>query len=160
MNCNHKKKIQIRFGDIDIMGHVNNGVQLSYLDLGRLDYFEQVYGQTIDWNDAALLVAHLEIDYLAPILLKDKIEDALYGHSKKDQEGILSDLEEELIIHIEKTFSEEKISQAKIDFEKEINKIVHKNILEKEKRLANRGPRRYTGFNNSYLRRSWRRTDA
>jgi len=74
MNCNHKKKIQIRFGDIDIMGHVNNGVQLSYLDLGRLDYFEQVYGQTIDWNDAALIVAHLEIDYISPILLRDKIE--------------------------------------------------------------------------------------
>ena len=74
MNCNHKKKIQIRFGDIDMMGHVNNGVQLSYLDLGRLDYFEQVYGQTIDWNDAALIVAHLEIDYLSPILLKDNVE--------------------------------------------------------------------------------------
>lgn len=74
MNCNHKKKIQIRFGDIDIMGHVNNGVQLSYLDLGRLDYFEQVYGQTINWNDAALIVAHLEIDYLSPILLRDQIE--------------------------------------------------------------------------------------
>jgi acyl-CoA thioester hydrolase len=74
MNCNHKKKIQIRFGDIDIMGHVNNGVQLSYLDLGRWDYFEQVYGQTINWNDAALIVAHLNIDFLAPILLKDKIE--------------------------------------------------------------------------------------
>ena len=74
MNCNHKKKIQIRFGDIDIIGHVNNGVQLSYLDLGRLDYFEQVYGQTVDWKDAALIVAHLEIDYLSPILLKDKIE--------------------------------------------------------------------------------------
>lgn len=74
MDFNHKKRIQIRFGDIDIMGHVNNGVQLSYLDLGRLDYFEQVYGQTIDWNDAALIVAHLEIDYLSPILLKDKIE--------------------------------------------------------------------------------------
>ena len=74
MNCNHKKKIQIRFGDIDIIGHVNNGVQLSYLDLGRLDYFEQVYGQTINWNDAALIIAHLEIDYLSPILLKDQIE--------------------------------------------------------------------------------------
>jgi len=80
MNCNHKKKIQIRFGDIDIMGHVNNGVQLSYLDLGRLDYFEQVYGQTINWNDAALIVAHLEIDYLSPILLKDKIEVHTHIH--------------------------------------------------------------------------------
>ncbi len=80
MNCNHKKKIQIRFGDIDIMGHVNNGVQLSYLDLGRLDYFEQVYGQTINWNDAALIVAHLEIDYMAPILLKDHIEVHTHIH--------------------------------------------------------------------------------
>jgi len=80
MNCNHKKKIQIRFGDIDIMGHVNNGVQLSYLDLGRLDYFERVYGQTINWNDAALIVAHLEIDYLSPILLKDKIEVHTHIH--------------------------------------------------------------------------------
>ncbi len=74
MNCNHKKKIQIRFGDIDIMGHVNNGVQLSYLDLARWKYFEQVYGQTISWNDAALIVAHLDIDFLSPILLNDQIE--------------------------------------------------------------------------------------
>ena len=74
MICNHKKKIQIRFGDVDMMGHVNNGVQLSYLDLARLAYFEQVYGQTIDWKDAALIVAHLEIDYFSPILLKDNIE--------------------------------------------------------------------------------------
>ncbi len=80
MNCNHKKKIQIRFGDIDIMGHVNNGVQLSYLDLGRLDYFEKVYGQTINWNDAALIVAHLEIDYLSPILLKDNVEVHTHIH--------------------------------------------------------------------------------
>lgn len=80
MNSNHKKKIQIRFGDIDIMGHANNGVQLSYLDLARLDYFEQVYGQTISWNDAALIVAHLEIDYLSPILLKDQIEVHTHIH--------------------------------------------------------------------------------
>ncbi len=80
MNSKHIKEIQIRFGDIDIMGHVNNGVQLSYLDLGRLDYFEQVYGQTIDWNEAALIVAHLEIDYLAPIFLKDEIEVHTHIH--------------------------------------------------------------------------------
>ncbi len=74
MEFKHIKKIQIRFGDIDLMGHANNGVQLSYLDLGRMEYFLKVYGQVIDWSDAALLVAHLEIDYLSPILLDDKIE--------------------------------------------------------------------------------------
>lgn len=74
MEFKHIKKIQVRFGDIDMMGHANNGVQLSYLDLGRLHYFEQVYGEVVDWNDSALIVAHLEIDYLSPITLKDKIE--------------------------------------------------------------------------------------
>jgi acyl-CoA thioester hydrolase len=74
MECKHKKRIQIRFGDIDLMGHANNGVQLSYLDLARMDYFQQVYGGVIDWNDSALIVAHLEIDYLLPITLEDKIE--------------------------------------------------------------------------------------
>lgn len=74
MNCNHIQKIQIRFGDIDLMGHVNNGIQLGYLDLARWKYFEQVYGQTISWNDAALIVAHLDIDFLSPILLDDQVE--------------------------------------------------------------------------------------
>jgi acyl-CoA thioester hydrolase len=74
MEFKHTKKIQIRFGDIDLMGHANNGVQLSYLDLARMEYFKKVYGQVIDWNVAALIVAHLEIDYLSPIMLNDKIE--------------------------------------------------------------------------------------
>ncbi len=74
MKFKHTKKIQIRFGDIDLMGHANNGVQLSYLDLARMEYFQKVYGQVIDWKDAALIVAHLEIDYLSPIMLNDKIE--------------------------------------------------------------------------------------
>ena len=74
MEFKHIKKIQIRFGDIDLMGHSNNGVQLSYLDLARMDYFQQLFGQVIDWNDSALVVAHLEIDYLSAITLNDKIE--------------------------------------------------------------------------------------
>ncbi|MRT92180.1 thioesterase family protein [Ancylomarina sp. 16SWW S1-10-2] len=74
MNSNHTQKIQIRFGDIDLMGHVNNGIQLGYLDLARWKYFEQVYGQTISWDDAALIVAHLDIDFVSPILLNDQVE--------------------------------------------------------------------------------------
>ncbi|MCY1635085.1 acyl-CoA thioesterase [Marinifilum sp. D737] len=74
MEFRHIKKIQVRFGDIDLMGHANNGVQLSYLDLARMDYFQQVYGQVIDWNNSALVLAHLEIDYLSSITLQDKIE--------------------------------------------------------------------------------------
>lgn len=74
MKFNHRKEIQIRFGDIDILGHVNNAVQLSYFDLARLSYFEQFYGDIIRWEESAVIVAHLEIDFLVPILIKDNIE--------------------------------------------------------------------------------------
>ncbi len=74
MRFKHRTPIQLRFGDIDMMGHVNNGVQLSYLDLARVQYFNELFGKDIDWNEAILIVAHLEIDYFAPILLDDEIE--------------------------------------------------------------------------------------
>ncbi len=74
MNFKHKTPVQIRFSDMDMMGHANNGVQLSYLDLARVHYFNELFGTDVDWNEAILIVAHLEIDYLAPIMLNDSIE--------------------------------------------------------------------------------------
>ncbi len=74
MNFKHITPVQIRFGDMDMMGHANNGVQLSYLDLARVHYFNDLFGTDMDWNEAILIVAHLEIDYFAPITLNDKIE--------------------------------------------------------------------------------------
>ena len=32
---NHQQEIQIRFNDVDVIGHVNNAVQLSYFDIDR-----------------------------------------------------------------------------------------------------------------------------
>jgi len=73
MQFNHNTDIQIRFGDIDMMGHVNNGIQLSYLDIARMNYFMKIYAQSINPKDVSPIVARLEIDYLAPILLMDKV---------------------------------------------------------------------------------------
>ena len=35
----HKTPIQIRFNDVDQMGHVNNAVIMEYLDLGKDAFF-------------------------------------------------------------------------------------------------------------------------
>jgi acyl-CoA thioesterase FadM len=34
-------KIQIRFNDIDLAGHVHNAIYLSYFEQGRLDFFNR-----------------------------------------------------------------------------------------------------------------------
>ena len=35
-----KTQVQIRFKDIDSMGHVNNANHITYFELARLNYFE------------------------------------------------------------------------------------------------------------------------
>ncbi len=70
----HKISIQVRFKDVDMMGHVNNANYLTYVELARLKYFEEVTGSSSNWNHQdGLILARLEIDYRQPILYEDKI---------------------------------------------------------------------------------------
>lgn len=53
--------LDVRFRDLDVMGHVNNAVYVSYLEQGRLEYFAAVVG--LDVDSPGNVVANLEIDY-------------------------------------------------------------------------------------------------
>lgn len=64
---------EIRFADIDAMGHVNNAVYLTYMEQARIHLFGQFSEKGWDWRDAGLIVARNEIEYLRPILLGDRI---------------------------------------------------------------------------------------
>ncbi len=64
--------IQIRFSDVDKLGHVNNAFYLSYIELARMKYFEEIAGG-INWENEGVIVARAEMDYRAPVLLADKI---------------------------------------------------------------------------------------
>jgi acyl-CoA thioester hydrolase len=65
--------IQIRFKDIDALGHVNNANHLSYLEYARIDFFKTVIGSNINWAEEGLILARIEIDYKMPILLTDNV---------------------------------------------------------------------------------------
>lgn len=72
-NFIHKTPIQIRFNDIDILAHVNNSVYQNYFDLARLQYFEKVFNQKMNWEDRVLVLAKITIEYLNPIFLEEEI---------------------------------------------------------------------------------------
>lgn len=59
--------IQIRMSDMDPFGHVNNGVQCNYLDVGRGKFFEYVFQENIDWLNLDLVLVHLEFDFIDSI---------------------------------------------------------------------------------------------
>lgn len=63
--------IQLRWRDLDPLGHVNNAVFASYLETARVGYFRALYGDVAP-TDFNIILARVEIDYLAPILLTDK----------------------------------------------------------------------------------------
>ncbi|MDI3526032.1 MAG: acyl-CoA thioester hydrolase [Tenuifilum sp.] len=70
----HRSPIQIRFNDIDQLSHVTNSVYQQYFDLGRLNYFTDVFEEQMDWESKGLILASITINYLQPIKMWDKIE--------------------------------------------------------------------------------------
>ena len=90
-------KIQVRFADLDVMGHVNNSVYLSYFEMTRVHYFKELVGTKWDWRKEGVLLVRNEIDYLKPILLNDEPE--VYMSLEKIGEKSISLLYEIKINH-------------------------------------------------------------
>jgi len=67
----HTSKVNIRFADIDVMGHVNNAIYLNYFEQARMAWFKVLVGEDWDWKGAGILLARNEIDYMKPLLLND-----------------------------------------------------------------------------------------
>lgn len=69
----HSLPVQLRFSDIDRQGHVNNATYLSYFELARVEFLNEIIGADNDWDRRGLVIAHSEVDYLEPVFLQDKI---------------------------------------------------------------------------------------
>ncbi len=63
--------IQVRFRDIDAMGHVNNAVYATYVEQARTEYFDQVLEEGLD--AVSTVLASLELSYERPILLDQSV---------------------------------------------------------------------------------------
>jgi len=68
---NYKTNIHLRFIDFDMMGHVNNSVYFTYLEIARTKYWEEIIKW--DWKKTGIVIAHAELDYILPIVTNDKI---------------------------------------------------------------------------------------
>ena len=72
-NFIHETTVQVRFNDIDMMGHVNNAVYQNYFDFGKVQYFNTVLGKDVDWQENGLVLAKITIEYFSPVLLDDNL---------------------------------------------------------------------------------------
>lgn len=68
----YKTNIEHRFNDFDLMGHVNNAVYFSYMEIGRAKYWQHAIDW--DWQKTGVVVVNASIDYLCPIFPNDKVQ--------------------------------------------------------------------------------------
>jgi len=61
--------IDVRYRDIDAMGHVNNAVYASYLEQARINYFQDLLG--VDLSAVGAVLATITIEYERPVELSD-----------------------------------------------------------------------------------------
>ena len=67
-----KIPINVRFRDIDGMGHVNNAVFFTYFAEGRLALFQE-FSMDSDFSTFSFILAHISCDYLRPITLNTQL---------------------------------------------------------------------------------------
>ncbi|MFN2569212.1 MAG: acyl-CoA thioesterase [Candidatus Dormibacteria bacterium] len=58
---------QMRFGDIDLLGHVNHARYLAYLEDAHLAFLTSAEGPALSLT--GVIIAHWEIDYVRPATL-------------------------------------------------------------------------------------------
>lgn len=67
----YKTTIETRFTDFDMMGHVNNAVYFTYMEIARTKYWKQAIGW--NWKTTGVVIAKASLDYVQPIFIEDKI---------------------------------------------------------------------------------------
>lgn len=77
--------VQIRWRDLDALGHVNNAVYLSYFELARLAYIRALLGEeaAIDARthlpvDFQFILAEVTCRYRSPATLRDRLIVAVW----------------------------------------------------------------------------------
>ena len=64
--------IDVRFRDLDAMGHVNNAVFFTYFEEGRLAFFTSNSPEK-KFPGFDFILAHISCDYLKPVTIDDRL---------------------------------------------------------------------------------------
>jgi len=64
-------RIFVRLTDLDILGHVNNAIYLTYFEIARMHYFAELVGTNWNWMEEGVVLVKNEVEYLKPIVLND-----------------------------------------------------------------------------------------
>ena len=72
MKAAHQIRFRVPFGDVDMMGHVNNARYLTYFETARTEHMLTALGRQ-DPREMGLIIARAEVDYKSPARWNDEL---------------------------------------------------------------------------------------
>ena len=70
----HAVALQLRFNDIDVLGHVNNNAQLALFDVGKTEFYNALRGQLADWSRVEAVIVNINCTFMDQIRFTDPME--------------------------------------------------------------------------------------
>jgi len=119
--------MEVRYGDLDPQGHLNNAKYLTYFEQARVEYFTELglFSKDQSFAEIGVIIADIHIQYLVPVLwgtpLKVGVRVArIGGKSITVEQGILASADEPvyalgtviLVAYDYRTHSTMQISEA------------------------------------------------
>jgi len=87
----YKTAIPIRFSDMDLFGHANNAVFLTYFEQARSNYWNEIIRW--NWDEMGIILAKAEVEFISPVFLTDElfayVKTSRVGKSSFDIDYIL-----------------------------------------------------------------------
>jgi acyl-CoA thioester hydrolase len=80
MNMSHQElfrytyHIDIRYADLDVLGHVNNAKYFTYMETARVRYFADVVGWDGQWHTLSIILARTSCDFKLPLGYGDGVK--------------------------------------------------------------------------------------
>lgn len=102
---NFSHPLQIRWNDMDALGHVNNAVYVSYIEIARGAFINQVC-PAWDWNKNIFLIANINVDYHKELIITAKnpkvhVRTAKTGNKSFTLEfAITSEIDHREVVHV------------------------------------------------------------
>ena len=124
--------IELRFKDVDGLGHVNNAVYLTFLEHCRMVYFTKEAGSESE-KDFPFIIAHAALDYKVPIKMGAEIVVRMWtsriGGKSWDFDYEIRDVKKPV------TYATGKTVQVAYDYYLEKSDSLHGELLEHVKGL-------------------------
>ncbi len=131
----------IELGGLDAQeSDVVAGFKLAQIEINKLIAFQEQIRKEIGKPKAEVALAEPDADIKAEVraFLADKLEGAIYKPTKVEHTTAVGALNHDLLQHIKEKFGadKEKINWKAVEFmfDEMVNDLVHKNILEKDRR--------------------------